>query len=58
MKTGITEFGINGVGTRDVGTSEFSNLKTGTLEFGITGGFPIYTTQRNIPHELHLEFTG
>jgi hypothetical protein len=35
MKTGIT-----GVGTRDAGTSEFSNLKTGTLEFGITGGFP------------------
>jgi hypothetical protein len=40
MKTGITEFGITGVGTRDAGTSEFSNLKTGTLEFGITGGFP------------------
>jgi hypothetical protein len=36
MKTGIT-----GVGTRDAGTSEFSNLKTGTLETGITGGFPI-----------------
>jgi hypothetical protein len=35
MKTGIT-----GVGTHDAGTSEFSNLKTGTLEFGITGGFP------------------
>jgi hypothetical protein len=27
MKTGIT-----GVGTRDAGTSQFSNLKTGTLE--------------------------
>jgi hypothetical protein len=35
MKTGIT-----GDGTRDAGTSEFSNLKTGTLETGITGGFP------------------
>jgi hypothetical protein len=35
MKTGIT-----GVGTHDAGTSEFSNLKTGTLETGITGGFP------------------
>jgi hypothetical protein len=40
MKTRITEFGITGVGTRATGTSEFSNLKTGTLEFGITGGFP------------------
>jgi hypothetical protein len=40
LKTGITEFGITGVGTRDAGTSEFSNLKTGKLEFGITGGFP------------------
>jgi hypothetical protein len=39
MKTGITEFWITGVGTRDAGTNEFSNLKTGTLEFGITGGF-------------------
>jgi hypothetical protein len=35
MKTGIT-----GVGTRDAGTSEFSNIKTGTIETGITGGFP------------------
>jgi hypothetical protein len=43
MKTGITEFGITGVGTRDAGTSEFSNLKTETLEFGITGGFPSET---------------
>jgi hypothetical protein len=34
MKTGIT-----GVATRDAGTSEFSNLKTRTLETGITGGF-------------------
>jgi hypothetical protein len=25
MKTGITEFGITGDGTRDVGTSELSN---------------------------------
>jgi hypothetical protein len=41
MKTGITEFEITGVGTRDAGTSEFSNLKTRTLEFGITGGFPV-----------------
>jgi hypothetical protein len=40
MKTGITEFEITGVGTRDAGTSEFSNLKTGTLVFEITGGFP------------------
>jgi hypothetical protein len=40
MKTVITEFGITGVGTRDAGTSEFSNFKTATLEFGITGGFP------------------
>jgi hypothetical protein len=39
MKTGIT-----GVGTRDVGTSEFSNLKTWTLEFGITGGFPLISS--------------
>jgi hypothetical protein len=41
MKTGITETGISGVRTRarDAGTSEFSNLKTGTLETGITGGF-------------------
>jgi hypothetical protein len=39
MKTGITETGITGVGTRDAGTREFSNLKTGTLEIGITGGF-------------------
>jgi hypothetical protein len=35
MKTEIT-----GVGTRDAGTSELSNLKTRTLETGITGGFP------------------
>jgi hypothetical protein len=41
MKNGITETEITGVGTRDAGTSEFSNLKTGTLETGITGGFPI-----------------
>jgi hypothetical protein len=40
MKTGITEFGITGVRTRDAGISEFSNLKTGSLAFGITGGFP------------------
>jgi hypothetical protein len=26
---------------RDAGTSEFSNLKTTTLETGITGGFPV-----------------
>jgi hypothetical protein len=38
MKTEIT-----GVGTRAVGTSELSNLKTGTLETGITGGFPAST---------------
>jgi hypothetical protein len=44
MKTGITEFGITGVGTRDAGTSEFSNLKAGTLEFGITGWFPFSTS--------------
>jgi hypothetical protein len=25
IKTGITEFGISGVGIRDAGTSEFSN---------------------------------
>jgi hypothetical protein len=41
MKTGITEFGITGVGTRDAGTSEFLKLNTATLEFGITGGFPL-----------------
>jgi hypothetical protein len=41
MKTGITEFRITGVWNRHAGTSEFSNLKTGTLEFGITGGFPV-----------------
>jgi hypothetical protein len=35
MKTGIT-----GIGTRDAGASEFSNLKTGTLETGTTRGFP------------------
>jgi hypothetical protein len=35
MKTGIT-----GGGNRDAGASEFSNLKTGTLETGMTGGFP------------------
>jgi hypothetical protein len=40
MKTGITETGITGVGTRDAWTNEFSNLKTGTLETGINGGFP------------------
>jgi hypothetical protein len=33
VKTGITE-----TGTSDAGTSEFSNLKTGT-----TGGFPLKT---------------
>jgi hypothetical protein len=38
MKTGIT-----GVGTRDAGTSEFLNLRTGTLETGTTGGFPLKT---------------
>jgi hypothetical protein len=26
-------------------TSEFSNLKTGTLETGITGGFPLEMSQ-------------
>jgi hypothetical protein len=41
MRTGITETGITGVGARDPGTSEFSKLKTGTLEIGITGGFPL-----------------
>jgi hypothetical protein len=41
-KTGISETGITGVGTRDAGTSEFSNSKTRTLETGITGGFPLY----------------
>jgi hypothetical protein len=41
IKTGITETGITGVGTRDAGTSEFSNLKT-----GITGGFPFLVTQK------------
>jgi hypothetical protein len=46
MKTGITETEITGVGTRDFGTSEFSNLKTGTLETGITGGFPSNNTLR------------
>jgi hypothetical protein len=40
MKTEITETGITGVGTRDDGTSEFSKLKTGTFETGITEGFP------------------
>jgi hypothetical protein len=35
MKTEIT-----GIGTRDAGTSELSNSKTGTLETGITGGYP------------------
>jgi hypothetical protein len=35
----MSETGITGVGTRDAGTSEFSNLKTRTLETGITGGF-------------------
>jgi hypothetical protein len=34
--------GIAGVGTRDTNTSEFSNLKTGKLETGITGGFPTF----------------
>jgi hypothetical protein len=29
MKTGITETGITGVGTRDTGTSEFLNFETG-----------------------------
>jgi hypothetical protein len=42
METGITETGLTGVGTRDAETSEFSNLKTGTLETGITGGFPVF----------------
>jgi hypothetical protein len=37
MKTGITETGITGVGIRDAGT----------LETGITGGFPkIRATQK------------
>jgi hypothetical protein len=40
MKTGISETGITGVGTRDAGRSVFLNLKTETLENGITGGFP------------------
>jgi hypothetical protein len=44
MKTGIIEAGITGVGTRDAGTSEFSNLKTGIIETGITGGFPYFRT--------------
>jgi hypothetical protein len=35
MKTGITV-----IGTRAAGTSYFSNLKTGILETGITGGLP------------------
>jgi hypothetical protein len=40
MKPGMSETGITGVGTCDAGTSEVSNLKTETLENGITGGFP------------------
>jgi hypothetical protein len=44
MKTGITETGMTGVGTRDAGTSEYANLTTGTLETGITGGFPVIIT--------------
>jgi hypothetical protein len=40
LKTGITEIEKTGVGIRDAGTSEFSNLKTGTHETGISGGFP------------------
>jgi hypothetical protein len=41
MKTGITETGITGVGTRDDETIKFSNLKTGTFQTGTTGGFPL-----------------
>jgi hypothetical protein len=56
MKTGITETGIAGVGTRDAGTSEFSNLKTRTLETGITGGFPnISLNCRMFDYLIHLE---
>jgi hypothetical protein len=40
-----TETGKTGVGTRDAATSEFSNLKTGTLETGITGGFSRQTSK-------------
>jgi hypothetical protein len=43
MKTGIT-----GDGTRNAGTSEFSNLKTGTLETGITGGFPKWVFRKTL----------
>jgi hypothetical protein len=50
----ITEFGITGVGTRDAGTNEFSNLKTGTLEFGKTGGFPIFISRLVVEESENL----
>jgi hypothetical protein len=51
VKTWITETGIAGVGTRDAGTSEFSNLKTRTLKTGSTGGFSLKTCNLCLLHK-------
>jgi hypothetical protein len=54
MKTRIT-----GVGSHDAGTSEFSNLKTGTLETGTNGGFSLKTcnivNQKNCAYLFYCE---
>jgi hypothetical protein len=52
FETTITESGITGVGTRDAGTSELLNLRTVTLENGITGGSPPATDQKVLTHSI------